>query len=110
QLFILRFLHQRWTSRSRSVSIAVTTSIAIVHATGVRSTARRRCGCRRVVQGAEVFRDVSTRTEQSLLFTSPQRDSNRATRLETERLDDAHGFQCYCTAGGVVSGAGAGMP
>ena len=54
----------------------------------------------------EVPRDVLARSEQALFFGGPQRESNRAARLQAELLNHAHGFDHRRRSGGVVGGAG----
>src|SRR6185369_6395971 len=47
---------------------------------------------RLVTRRAKMLRDVSLRTKQTLLFTTPQRDPDRAPRLQAQRLNDAYRF------------------
>ena len=57
-----------------------------------------------------MFRDVSARSEQTLLFTRPEADADGAARFDAERLQDAHGFHANGTTGGVIRGAGSAVP
>src|SRR5689334_12302187 len=58
----------------------------------------------------KVIRNVCSRTQQSLFLTAPQSDSNGASRLQTERLEDANSFHAYGRTGCVVRGSGAAVP
>ena len=53
---------------------------------------------------------VALRSEQSLFFAGPERDADGATRLDSERFQDAHGFHRYDGSCSVIGGAGSGDP
>ena len=58
-----------------------------------------------IFERTEVLFDVGDRTEQALLFTAPQRDANRATRLNAECFQNSRGFHHDRAADRVVSRA-----
>ena len=64
----------------------------------------------RALGAAEVLLDVGERAEQAFLFAAPQRDADRAPRLDADGLQDAGGFHHDRAADRVVGGAGRGVP
>ncbi len=57
-----------------------------------------------------MLRDVGPGAEEPLLLAGPQRDADRAARLQLEGPEDPHRLHHHRTPRRVVVGAGAGMP
>src|SRR5262245_42516854 len=63
-----------------------------------------------VFKRSKMLLDVSLRTQQTLFFSAPKRDANRATGLNSESLQNARRFHHDGAADGVVSCAGRCVP
>ena len=53
---------------------------------------------------------VSQRTQESLFLAGPERDADGPPRLQSQRLNQAHGLDHDGGADGVVGGAGGRVP
>ena len=64
----------------------------------------------RILERAEVLLHVRLRAEQPLLLAAPQRQADRAARLDADRLQDPDGFHHHRAADRVVGRAGRRVP
>ena len=65
---------------------------------------------RRLRPPAEMRRNVALGAEQSLLLAAPEADADRALRLDSQSLQDAHGLHGHDRSRAVVRRAGAAVP
>ena len=63
-----------------------------------------------IFERPEVLADIGPRAQQPLLLAAPQGNADGATRLRTDRREDAHGFHHDGAADGVVGRAGGSVP
>ena len=64
----------------------------------------------RVLDHPEVLLHIRLRSEQALFLAAPERDADRAARLDADRLQDADRLHHHRAADGVVGGAGGRVP
>src|ERR1044072_799518 len=57
-----------------------------------------------------MFFHISNRTEQALLFTTPQRNTNRTSRFDSERLQNSCSFHHDRATDRIVSRSSRGVP